>query len=144
MKNENEPHIIDIPKISDPRGNLSFIQHPGICPFEIKRVFYLYDVPADSERGGHAHYEGRELIIALAGSFDVVLTDGETTTRSHLDRPYRALYIPTGYWRTIDNFSGGAVCMVITSTNYSEADYIRDYDDFLRYRRSLSPIDDTP
>ena len=133
MTPKSEPRIIEIPKIADPRGNLSFIQYPDICPFEIKRVFYLYDVPADSERGGHAHYEGRELIIALSGSFDVSLSDGNKTSRWHLDRPYRALYVPTGLWRTIDNFSGGAVCMVLTSIEYSEADYIRDYDEFLKY-----------
>lgn len=138
MTQSVEPHIIDIPKISDPRGNLSFIQHPdGCCPFPIKRVFYLYDVPADSERGGHAHYQGQELIIALAGSFDVVLSDGVESRRWHLDRPYKALYIPTGIWRTIDNFSGGAVCMVLTSTVYSEDDYMRDYETFLDYRKTL-------
>lgn len=137
MNKHAEPHIIEIPKISDPRGNLSFIQYPGVCPFPIKRTFYLYDVPADSERGGHAHYESRELILALAGSFDVVLSDGVTAKRWHLDRPYRALYVPTGLWRTIDNFSGGAVCMVLTSTVYSESDYIRNYDQFLEYRRQI-------
>lgn len=131
-----KPQIIDIPKITDPRGNLSFIQYPDICPFPIKRVFYLYDVPADSERGGHAHYEGQEIIIALSGAFDVVLFDGQETTRWHLDRPFHALYVPTGLWRTIDNFSGGAVCMVLTSVEYSETDYIRDYDQFLAYTRS--------
>ena len=129
-----EPQIIEIPKITDPRGNLSFIQHPAVCPFPIKRVFYLYDVPADSERGGHAHYEGRELIIALSGAFDVCLSDGQASHKWHLDRPYRALYVPNGLWRTIDNFSGGAVCLVLTSVEYSEDDYIRDYDKFLEYR----------
>ena len=137
MTKFTEPHIIEIPKIADPRGNLSFIQYPDICPFEIKRAFYLYDVPADSQRGGHAHYEGQELILALSGSFDVILTDGRQTTRWHLDRPYRALYVPTGLWRTIDNFSGGAVCMVLTSVIYSEDDYIRDYDAFLAWRSTL-------
>lgn len=131
-----EPTIIDIPKITDPRGNLSFIQYPDICPFPIKRAFYLYDVPADSERGGHAHYEGQELILALSGAFDVVLSDGEKSHRWHLDRPYRGLYVPTGLWRTIDNFSGGAVCMVLTSIEYSEDDYIRDYEAFLDWKRS--------
>lgn len=135
MDKSDKPRIVEIPKISDPRGNLSFIQQP-ICPFPIKRVFYLYDVPADSERGGHAHYQGRELIIALSGAFDVVLTDGTESVRWHLDRPYRGLYVPTGIWRTIDNFSGGAVCMVLTSVEYSEEDYIRDYDDFIEYVRN--------
>ena len=134
MEKFNEPHIIEIPKISDPRGNLSFIQYPDVCPFEIKRAFYLYDVPADSSRGGHAHHEGRELIIALSGSFDVELSDGTSSRKWRLDRPYRALYVPTGIWRTIDNFSGGAVCMVLTSTLYSEEDYIRDFDDFLKLK----------
>lgn len=132
MNESNKPRIIDIPKITDPRGNLSFIQHPDICPFPIRRVFYLYDVPADSERGGHAHHNGEELIIAISGAFDVVLSNGSETQRWHLDRPYRALYVPTYWWRTIDNFSGGAVCMVITSVEYSEDDYMRDYDEFLR------------
>ncbi len=102
-----------------------------IIPFNIRRVFYLYDVPADAERGGHSHFQAEELIVALSGCFDVVLDDGKRPpVRFTLNRPYQALYIPTGLWRTLDNFSGGSVCMVLTSERYSEADYVRDYERF--------------
>lgn len=113
-------------------GSVTEIQNgDGTLPFDIRRVFYLYDVPADSERGGHSHYQARELIVALSGSFDVVLDDGKhEPQRFTLNRPYRGLYITAGMWRTLDNFSGGSVCMVLTSQHYSEADYVREYDEF--------------
>lgn len=125
-------HIIDIPRVHDPRGNLSFIQHAdaGPLPFEPKRVFWLYDVPAEASRGGHAHREGQEVIVALSGAFDVHLEDSEGRTTYRLDRPWRGLYVPQGVWREIDGFTSGAVCLVITSLPYSEADYIRDYQEF--------------
>ena len=142
MTMSNDPHassrladarIIEAERHDDPKGKLAVFEKAenGMSPFEVKRVFYLYDVPADSERGGHSHFNGQELIIAIAGSFDVELDDGVERKRWRLDRPYRALYIPTGLWRTIDNFSGGAVCLVLTSTNYSEDDYVRSYERFV-------------
>lgn len=134
--NQVRPQMIDIPKIADPRGNLSVIEGERTVPFDIKRVFYLYDVPADSERGGHAHYQARQVLIALGGSFDVVLDNGHEKRRFTLSRPYRGLLIPAGYWRTMDNFSSGSVCLVLTDTYYDEADYIREYEDFLAYTGS--------
>lgn len=132
MENLVKPAIIDIPKVHDPRGNLSFIESDAQVPFGIERVFYLYDVPADSERGGHSHHDAWQFLIAVAGSFDVVLDNGFEKRRHTLNRPYRGLLIPPGYWRTMDNFSSGSVCMVVTNIKYNEADYIRDYDEFLR------------
>lgn len=103
------------------------------APFDVKRIFYLYDVPADSERGGHSHYKAQELMVALGGSFDVTLNDGKSDPVTFtLNRPYKALYIPAGLWRTIDNFSAGAVCLVLTSEIFSEADYVRDFNEFLK------------
>lgn len=125
------PHVANLPKISDPRGNLSVIESFNTVPFDIKRVFFLYDVPADSERGGHAHHQAIQYMVAVAGSFDVVLDNGVEQRRYTLNRPYRALVIPPGFWRTMDNFSAGSVCMVVTNITYSEDDYIRNYDDFL-------------
>jgi dTDP-4-dehydrorhamnose 3,5-epimerase-like enzyme len=132
IENLAKPTIIDIPKVTDPRGNLSYIESNGIIPFEIQRVFYLYDVPADSERGGHSHHKAWQLLIAVAGSFDVVLDNGFEQRRHTLNRPYKGLLIPPGYWRTMDNFSSGSVCMVVTNVKYDEADYVRDYHEFLR------------
>lgn len=137
MQMPAEPRIIDITKIVDPRGNLSVIEGDLTIPFDIKRVFYLYDVPADSERGGHAHHNACQLMIAVAGSFDVVLDDGQSQTRHTLNRPYRGLLIPPGYWRTMDNFSSGSVCLVLTNIHYDEADYIRDYDEFRALAKTL-------
>lgn len=133
-----QARLIEAERHDDPKGKLAVFEKAlhGVSPFELKRVFYLYDVPADSERGGHSHFNGQELIIAIAGSFDVELDDGVERRRWRLDRPYKALYIPTGVWRTIDNFSGGAVCLVLTSTNYSEEDYVRDYTRFLELTAS--------
>ena len=130
MEKFSKPQIIEIPKIADPRGNLSVIQEKDTVPFPISRIFYLYDVPADSSRGGHAHHIDNQFMIALAGSFDVVLDNGRESHRYTLNRPYLGLLIPPGYWRTMDNFSAGSVCMVITDQPYDEYDYIRDYDEF--------------
>jgi dTDP-4-dehydrorhamnose 3,5-epimerase-like enzyme len=123
--------IIDLPKIADPRGNLTFIEGGNHIPFDIKRVYYLYDVPGGAERGGHAHKGLQQLVIAMSGSFDVVLTDGKEKKRFHLNRSYFGLYIPTMLWRELDNFSSGAVCMVLASNTYDESDYYRDYNDYL-------------
>lgn len=128
------PHIFELPRISDPRGNLTAINSGVEVPFEIRRVFYLYDVPGGEARAGHAHYSLQEVIIAASGSFDVTVDDGVSTTRFFLNRAYHALYVPGMVWRTIENFSSGAVCLVLASTEYDESDYIRDYEDFLRIR----------
>jgi WxcM-like, C-terminal len=126
--------VFDLPKIQDPRGNLTFIEGGSHVPFDIKRVYYLYDVPGGSERGGHAHKELHQLIIAMSGSFDVVLNDGDKKKRVHLCRSYYGLYVCPMIWREIDNFSSGSVCMVLASNTYAESDYYRDYEEFLLAR----------
>ena len=123
--------IIELPKISDPRGNLTFIEGGGQIPFDIQRVYYLYDVPGGSERGGHAHKNLEQLIIAMSGSFDVVLDDGYEKKRFHLNRSYYGMYVNTMVWRELDNFSSGSVSMVLASNKYTEDDYVRDYDRFI-------------
>lgn len=125
--------IIELPKIADQRGNLTFIEGGGRhVPFEIKRVYYLYDVPGGAERGGHAHKALHQLIIAMSGSFDVVLDDGREKCTFHLNRSYYGLYVCPMIWRELNNFSSGSVSMVLASNLYDEADYYRNYDDFLR------------
>ncbi|BCG48526.1 hypothetical protein GEOBRER4_n3422 [Citrifermentans bremense] len=124
--------LIDLPKISDPRGNLTFIEENRHFPFDIKRVYYLYDVPGGAERGGHAHREMNQMIIAMSGSFDVVLDDGFERKRFHMNRSYYALYVAPMVWREIDNFSSGAVLLSLASNFYDESDYYREYDHFLR------------
>ena len=122
--------IIELPKISDPRGNLSFIEGNNHIPFDIKRVYYLYDVPGGGERGGHAHKALHQLIIAMSGSFDVVLGDGTNTQRFHLNRSYYGLYVCPMMWRELDNFSSGAVSLVLASNYFDEDDYYRDKVEF--------------
>lgn len=122
---------IELPKITDVRGNLTFIESNRHIPFDISRVYYLYDVPGGAERGGHAHKELQEFIIAMSGSFDVVLDDGYEKKRFHLNRSYYGLYVCSMVWRELDNFSSGSVCMVLASTFYDEADYYRDYQKFI-------------
>lgn len=126
----NNCKIIELPKISDPRGNLTFVEANRHVPFDIKRVYYLYDVPGGGERGGHAHKALHQLIIAMSGSFDVVLDDGRQKRRVHLARSYYGLYVCPMIWRELDNFSSGAVCMVLASNIYEESDYYRDYGQF--------------
>jgi len=133
----NNCKIIDLPKISDPRGNLSFIEGGQHIPFEIKRVYYLYDVPGGSDRGSHAHKNLHQFIVAMSGSFDVVLDDGNEKKRFHLNRSYYGLYVCPMMWRDLDNFSSGAVCMVLASTHYEESDYLRDYSQFLALAQSM-------
>ncbi len=128
--------IVELPKIADPRGNLTFIEGDGHIPFDIQRVYYLYDVPGGAERGGHAHKGLHQLIIAMSGSFDVVLDDGKNKKRVHLARSYYGLYVCPMIWRELDNFSSGSVCMVLASNKYDEADYYRNYNDFMRDRWS--------
>ncbi|MEY4386961.1 MAG: hypothetical protein RLY20_2244 [Verrucomicrobiota bacterium] len=122
---------IDLPKINDPRGNLTFIEGGKHIPFPIKRVFYLYDVPGGADRGGHALKNCHQFLIAMSGSFDVILDDGREKKRIQLNRSYYGLHLPPMVWREMDNFSSGAVCLALASELYSEADYYRDYASFL-------------
>ena len=122
--------LIDLPKIAEPRGNLTFIEGGRHVPFDIKRVYYLYDVPGGAERGGHAHKDLHQLIVAMSGSFDIVLDDGRQKKRIHINRSYYGLYICPMIWREMDNFSSGAVCLVLASNLYDKSDYYRDYSDF--------------
>lgn len=124
--------IIDLPIIQDRRGNLTYIESKHHVPFEIQRVYYLYDVPGGSVRGGHAHRDLHQLIVAMSGSFDVALDDGHDRRRIHLNRSYNGLYVCPMIWRELDNFSSGSVCMVLASNLYDEADYYRDYNEFLK------------
>ncbi|MEQ1804153.1 MAG: FdtA/QdtA family cupin domain-containing protein [Burkholderiaceae bacterium] len=124
--------LISLPRIQDPRGNLTFIEGKSHVEFDIQRVYYLYDVPGGSSRGGHAHKALRQLIIAMSGSFDVLLDDGKEKRTFHLNRSYAGLYVCPMVWRELDNFSSGSVCMVLASNRYDEADYYRDYAEFLQ------------
>jgi len=128
------PHIINLPKIEDPRGNLTFIEEENHIPFEIKRVYWIYDVPGGQMRGGHAFKKQQELIVALSGSFDVMVDDGKEQKTFSLNRSYYGLYIPAGLWRGMENFSTNSLALVISSTTFSEEDYIREYPDFLKYK----------
>lgn len=132
-------HIVTLERHTHENGSLSVVENNDKFPFKVKRVFYLYDIPGDSERGGHSHYESQEFIIAASGCFDVTLTDGHSSKTFTLNRPYHALYIPAGIWRHIDNFSSGSVCLVLTSLEYSEADYVRDYSTFLSLTANKLP-----
>jgi len=127
--------IVELPKIQDPRGNLTFIEGGRHIPFDTRRVYYLYDVPGGASRGGHAHKALEQLIVAMSGSFDVVLNDGRESRRFQLNRSYYGLYICPMIWREIDNFSSGSVCMVLASEYYDEDDYYRDYQDYATARR---------
>jgi dTDP-4-dehydrorhamnose 3,5-epimerase-like enzyme len=127
--------IINLPRINDPRGNLTFVEGGRQIPFDIQRVYYLYDVPGGAERGGHGHKELHQLIIAMSGSFDIHLDDGHAKKMVHMNRSYYGLYVCPMTWREIDNFSSGAVLMVLASNYYDEGDYFRDYNDFLKATR---------
>ena len=130
--------IIELPKVTDPRGNLTFIESDRHIPFDIRRVYYLYDVPGGAERGGHAHKGLHQLIIAMSGSFDVLLDDGCRKKRFHLNRSYYGLYVCPMIWRELDNFSSGSVCMVLASNYYDEEDYFRDYREFSEIIREIN------
>lgn len=130
MAKIDDCRIITLPKIQDPRGNLTFIEGGRHIPFHIARTYYLYDVPGGAERGGHAHKGLEQLIIAMSGSFDVIIDDGRTKMRYHLNRSYTGLYICPMIWRELDNFSSGSVCLVLASNVYDESDYYRDYAEF--------------
>lgn len=136
--------IINLPIIHDIRGNLTFIENSHHIPFDIKRIYYLYDVPGGAERGGHAHKTLHQFVIAMSGSFDVVLNDGSNHHRFHLNRSYLGLYICPMTWRHIDNFSSGAVCTVLASDNYIEDDYYRDYEEFTAAVRQGRNVDSFP
>lgn len=127
--------LLDIPKIQDPRGNLAVIEK-DVIPFQIKRVYYLFDVPSNAYRGGHAHKDLYQVLIALSGSFDVIVDDANERKTITLNKPDKGLLIPTGIWRELENFSSGSVCLVLASEEFEEADYIRDYDDFVSMKRS--------
>lgn len=120
---------------SDRKGNISVVQNKSTVPFNVKRVYYLYDVPGGESRGSHAHKELSQLIIAASGSFRVTLDDGNVKRTYTLNRPYQGLYVKPGIWRDLDDFSSGAVCLVLASEVYDKEDYIRDYDEFIKYRR---------
>jgi dTDP-4-dehydrorhamnose 3,5-epimerase-like enzyme len=127
---DNQIKLINLPKILDERGNLSFLEENNHIPFKIQRVYWIYDVPGGEERGGHGYKENKEFIIALSGSFDVVLDDGKETKRYSLNRSYYGLYIPEGVWRHMENFSTNSLAFIAASTVYQEDDYIRDYNVF--------------
>ena len=127
--------IIDLPKVLDRRGNLSFIEENNHIPFEIKRVYWIYDVPGGEKRGGHAYKENQEFIIALSGSFDVILDNGKVRKTYSLNRSYYGLYVPNGIWREMGNFSTNSLALVLSSTNYDESDYVYDYQRFLELVR---------
>lgn len=128
----NKVRIIDLPKHEDPRGNLTFLEEDNHVPFKIERVYWIYDVPGGQIRGGHAFKEQKEFIIALSGSFDVVINSGSEKRTFSLNRSYYGLYIPAGLWRQMENFSTNSLAMVVSSTPFSEVDYIRNYEDFLK------------
>ncbi len=131
-------NLIKLPQIIDSRGNLSFVEGNSQIPFDIARIYYLYDVPGGAERGGHAHKNLSQLIIAISGSFDIVIDDGIDKKRIHMNRSYMGLYVCPMIWRELDNFSSGSVCLVLASNKYDEDDYYRDYQEYLtaskRYR----------
>jgi dTDP-4-dehydrorhamnose 3,5-epimerase-like enzyme len=126
--------LIQIPTVEDLRGNLAFVQN-DILPFELKRIYYLFDVPSTAFRGGHSHINQHEILIALSGSFEVTVTDGKEKMSYLLNKPNIGLHIPTGIWRELENFSSGAVCLVLASDVFDEADYIRKYDEFLESKK---------
>lgn len=129
--NLDKCQIYNLPRINDPRGNLTFIEENRHIPFDIRRVYYLYDVPGGAERGGHAHKDLHQFIIAMSGSFDIHLDDGYAKKTIHMNRSYYGLYVCPMIWREIDNFSSGAVCLVLASNYYDELDYYRDHNEFI-------------
>ena len=134
MRLIDQVKIIDLPKHEDPRGNLTFFEEDNHIPFKIERVYWIYDVPGGQIRGGHAFKEQKEFIIALSGSFDVVVDSGSEKRTFSLNRSYYGLYIPAGLWRQMENFSTNSLAMIISSTNFSEEDYIRNYNDYLEFK----------
>jgi dTDP-4-dehydrorhamnose 3,5-epimerase-like enzyme len=133
----NTPKIINLPKILDKRGNLSFFEHPNQLPFEIARTYWIYDVPGGEVRGSHAFKEQQEFIIALSGSFDVVLNDGKKEEKISLNRSYYGLYIPKMYWRSLENFSTNSLALIVSDSLYNEEDYVRNFDEFKSLKNGL-------
>ena len=127
---------INLDRIVDARGAISIVESSRTIPFDIKRVYFLYDVPGGAERGGHAHIDLEQLIISVSGSFNITVSDGVDEKTFHLNRSYNCLYLPSGLWRTLENFSSGSVCLVLCSEHYRESDYIRDFDEFLRFKNT--------
>lgn len=124
--------IIEVERHRNPAGTIAVAENNNALPFAIKRVFYIYDIPSDTRRGGHSHHKGEQLVIAASGCFDVVVSDGKNSKRFTLNRPYRALYLPAGLWITLEGFSSGCVCLTLCSNRYDDSDYIRDFDTFLK------------
>ena len=132
-KTRPEARLMNLPKIEDPRGNLTFIEEESHLIFRIKRVYWIYDVPGGERRGGHAFKDQQEFVVALSGSFDMVINNGRKEVRYHLNRSYFGLFVPNGLWRHMENFSTNAVVMVLSSTTFSESDYIREFNDYIAY-----------
>lgn len=136
MFNVEDCKIVNLPKIYNEAGKITVLENVKDIPFEVKRIYYLYDVPMGAERGGHGHYELEQYIIAASGSFNFVLDDGENKKEVFLNDPSKALYIKPNIWREINNFSSGSICLVLASQEYTEDDYIRDYDEFMKYKNT--------
>jgi dTDP-4-dehydrorhamnose 3,5-epimerase-like enzyme len=134
--NIEDVKIIQLPKFLDARGNLSFVEQLNHIPFEIKRTYWIYDVPGGESRGGHAFHKNEEFIIALSGAFDVIVDDGKSKQRFMLNRSYYGLYVPAGWWREIENFSTNSLALEFGSTHYDVSDYVRDYDEFLKLKQN--------
>ena len=136
MATINDVKIIELPKFLDARGNLSFAEQNNHIPFEIKRTYWIYDVPGGEDRGGHAFKQNQEVVIALSGAFDVVVDDGETKKTFSLNRSYYGVYVPAGLWRTMENFSTNSFALEFGSMHYNPSDYIRDYDEFIKLKKN--------
>ena len=127
--------VIDVSKIHNEAGNITVVENGDNIPFDVKRIYYLYDIPGGESRGGHAHYQLEQFVVAASGSFDVLLDDGKNKKRITLNRPNMALHIVPGLWRSLDNFSSGSICMVLASHTYDEEDYVRDYNEYLNFKK---------
>ena len=136
------PRIIDLPKFHDVRGNLSFIEECRHIPFKFERAYWIYDVPGGEARGGHAYKENQEVIIALSGSFDVIINDGVSSSTFHLNRSYYGLYVPKGLWREMNNFSTNSLAFILASAPYSDADYIREFSEYLSFLQNIRSRND--
>ena len=136
MNTVDDCSIVELPKIHNHQGNITALNNEVDIPFTVERVYYLYDVPSSSTRGGHAHYELEQYVVAASGSFVFKLHDGNKTRSVFLNNPSKALHIKKGIWREMEDFSGGSICLVLASKDYDEDDYIRDFDEFIKYRKS--------